>query len=369
MYEPTLRWSENPFSHADPGMKRTSLYRRIISDEGGLWAWPALGLLRAAECVYACGVALRAAHYDRRGPRAVLPVPVISVGNLTVGGTGKTPFVIELVKRLERMGYSPAVLSRGYKAGIGEPGDEERLIRANCPSVVCLCEPDRARAGEIACQTFGADVVVLDDGFQHRRLGRTLDIVLIDATCPFGFGHLLPRGLLREPVRSLRRADVVVLTRCDQVSLAALARTEARLRDLACEAAHIKCRHRVTSVERLDGTPTGRDLAGARAIMFAGIGQPRAFATTVRSLGVEVVGEHWWPDHHAYRPRDIDALRRPGRFPLHDLLITTQKDAVKLDALENIDRTGIVVIKVAIDFMGEGDTILQSVMNTALQRH
>lgn len=169
-----------------------------------MWVFPVRAMLRVLEGLYARGVALRNTRYDRSGPRAVLDIPVISVGNLTVGGTGKTPFVIELVKRLDRMGLSPAVVSRGYKAAEGQPNDEERLIRESCPSVVCICDPDRAAAGQFARTKFGADVIVLDDGFQHRQLARTLDIVLIDATCPFGFGHLLPRGLLREPVGSLR---------------------------------------------------------------------------------------------------------------------------------------------------------------------
>ncbi len=348
-------------------MIRTSFYRRVIAGEAGSWAAPVRGLLRAAESVYACAVAIRNARYDRNGPRTVLPIPVISVGNLTVGGTGKTPFVIELVKRLEGMGLSPAVVSRGYKAADGELNDEQRLIRKNHPGVVCVCDPDRALAGETARRRFGADVIVLDDGFQHRQLGRTLDIVLVDATCPFGFDHLLPRGLLREPVESLRRAHLVVLTRCGQVSSAALSRIGIRLDEVAGDVTRVQCNHRVTSIERLGGSAVEESLEGKRAVVFAGIGHPRAFATTVRSLGVEVVGERWRPDHYNYRRRDIDSLLRPGRFPPHDLCITTEKDAVKLAALGGFDHAGIVVVKVAIDFVGEGGTILQGVLDNALR--
>ncbi|MGB2984709.1 MAG: tetraacyldisaccharide 4'-kinase [Phycisphaerae bacterium] len=366
-------------------MSEHSLYRRIIAGEAGLWVFPVRAMLRVLEGLYARGVALRNTRYDRSGPRAVLDIPVISVGNLTVGGTGKTPFVIELVKRLDRMGLSPAVVSRGYKAAEGQPNDEERLIRESCPSVVCICDPDRAAAGQFARTKFGADVIVLDDGFQHRQLARTLDIVLIDATCPFGFGHLLPRGLLREPVGSLRRAQIVVLTRCDQVSSAALSRVEARLRNVECGRGKaedgrrnssftippspftiLQCTHRVTSVDRLDDTPLASPLEGKRAVVFAGIGHPGAFLTTVRSLGVEVVGQRFWPDHHRYTPRDISTLRRPGRFPPHDLLITTEKDAVKLVALDGVDLTGVAVVRVAIDFKGDGGTMLQTALERAL---
>jgi len=349
-------------------MSRRSLYRRMIAGETGRWSVPLLALLRAAEGLYGCAVTLRNARYDRTGPKAELPIPVISVGNLTVGGTGKTPFVVELLKRLDGMGSSPAVVSRGYRSADGQPNDEERLIRQRVPSAVCIADRSRAWGGEIAQRSFGADVIVLDDGFQHRQLARDLDIVLIDTTCPFGFDHLLPRGLLREPVESLRRADLVVLTRCDQASLAALARTEARVRKITGERTCLKCTHRVTSLEYLDGSPVGDSVEGRRVVLFAGIARPSTFVTTVASLGVEVVGERWWPDHYHYTRRDVHALRRAGRFPLHDLLLTTEKDAVKLVELEGLENTDIVVVKVAIDFVGDGSTMLQARLDEVLHK-
>jgi tetraacyldisaccharide 4'-kinase len=340
----------------------------MIAGQAGAWALPILGTLRLAESLYASGVALRNYWYDRRGPRAQLPVPVISVGNVTVGGTGKTPLVIDLVRHLERMGLSPAVASRGYKAFDDQSNDEQSVIRAHCPGVVCVSDPDRIRAAELAHVRFGADVIVLDDGFQHRRLGRTLDIIVVDATCPFGYGHLLPRGLLREPIRSLGRANVVVITRSDQVSPAELSRLDQRLRKIAPVATHLRCTHRVQGVERLDGTPIDGTLEGKRAVLFAGIGQPQAFATTVRTLGVEVVGEHWWPDHYHYRGRDINSMLKPGRFPPHELMITTEKDAAKLTRLGGLDHVDILVLRIAIDFAGEGCTILQSVLEQTLPK-
>lgn len=350
-------------------MSRRSLYRRMIAGETGAWSLPLLTFLRATESLYGCAVAFRNARYDRAGPKAELPIPVISVGNLTVGGTGKTPFVVDLLKRLDRMGSSPAVVSRGYRAAGGQPNDEERLIRQSVPSAVCVAERHRAWGGEVARASFGADVIVLDDGFQHRQLARDLDIVLVDVTCPFGFDHLLPRGLLREPVESLRRADLVVLTRCDQASLAALARTEARVRKITgARTCLLKCTHRVTSLEHLDRSPVGDSLEGKRVVLFAGIARPSTFVTTVASLGVEVVGERWWPDHYHYRRRDVHALRRAGRFPPHDLLLTTEKDAVKLAELDGLDNTDIVVVKVAIDFVGDGSTMLQARLDEALHK-
>jgi tetraacyldisaccharide 4'-kinase len=349
-------------------MQRDSLYRKIVAGEAGAWASPVRGLLWSAAAVYGQVVALRNAWYDRRGSTARLPVPVISVGNLTVGGTGKTPFVIAVVRRLDAMGFSPAVIARGYGAAAGEPNDEQKLIQKSCPSAVCVSDPDRRRAGEVAVGRFGADVIVLDDGFQHRRLARDLDIVLVDATCPFGYGHMLPRGLLREPVHGLRRAHVVALTRCDQVARTELARTEARLRELAPDAAHLKCNHRVTAIERLDGTAVDGGLNDKRVVLFAGIAHPQSFATTVASLGAEVVASCWFPDHHGYTLRNVQSLLRADRFPRHDFLVTTEKDAVKLGELRGFDPASIVVVRVAIDFVDEGGTMLQKLLEQRLPR-
>jgi tetraacyldisaccharide 4'-kinase len=179
---------------------------------------------------------------------------------------------------------------------------------------------------------------------------------------------LLPRGLLREPVESLRRADVLVLSRCDQVSRAVLSRIEARLRAAACHATVLRCIHRVTSLESVDGTPLKDPIEGRRVVVFAGIAHPRAFVTTVRSLGAEMVGCRFWPDHHRYRLRDIRGLRRPGRFPRHDLLVTTEKDAVKLADMEGLDPSNIAVVRVAIDFEGDGGTLLQALLEDTLAR-
>ena len=349
-------------------MDRAPLHHRILSKDVGLWGVPVRAGLRAIEVGYAAAIALRNAHYDGNGPRAVLPVPVISVGNVTAGGTGKTPLVIELLERLGRMGCNPVVVSRGYKAHDGGANDEERLIRCHVPGAICLSSSNRMEAGEAAIQSHRADVIVLDDAFQHRQLGRTLDIVLVDATCPFGFDHLLPRGLLREPLEALRRADAIVLTRCDQVSPQELARVEARIRSFHDTAKIIKCKHRVTKLQSLGGLPVDEPPDGKRAVLFAGIGRPGAFAETVRGMGVEVVGERWWPDHHAYVSKDWSELVGAHRFPQHDWLMTTEKDAVKLVGLSGTEGAGIVVVRVAIDFEGDGGTMLQSLLESVLRK-
>jgi len=378
-------------------MASRPLRQRILEGDSGPCVTPLRGALRLGEFAYSTAVSIRNRRYDTAGPRHTLPVPVISVGNLTVGGTGKTPFVMELVQRLEKMGYSPAVVSRGYKAVGGSPNDEELVIRKNCPAAVCVSHPDRFRAGEIAVSRFGADVIVLDDGFQHRRLARDLDIVLIDATCPFGHGHLLPRGLLREPVSSLSRAHVVVTTRYNQAAPAELERIGRRLREIAPDAVHLQCAHVVKAIETLDGKPfdgntassqgrpTGKSVpqpqsrsfalptpsvafTGKRVVLFAGIGRPRAFATTVGVLGADVVGERWWPDHHHYRKRDIDSLLEAGRFPDFDWLVTTEKDAMKLRVLGGVEHVPIAVVTIAIEFPGDSAAQLRHALDGVVRR-
>ena len=347
-------------------MTDDAFYRRIMADDAGLWAAPVQGFLRVGEVVYRAAVNSRNRRYDHSLAVTTVSKPVISVGNITVGGTGKTPFVVDVAKRLGDMGASPAVVARGYGGEAGRPNDEELLIRRRCPDVPYVADPDRVMAARYAIKELGADVIVLDDGFQHRRLGRALDIVLIDATCPFGYGHLLPRGLLREPVEALRRAQLIVLTRCDQAAPVEVGRLEKKLSRLTDHAAMIKCRHSVTGIEDLRGNDLTEGIARRKAALFAAIGHPGSFVHTVSSLGIEIVGHRWWPDHHRYRTRDIDGLLGVGRFPPHDLLLTTEKDAVKLAQLPALDHAAIGVIKITIDFIDDGGTILQQLLAQTL---
>src|SRR5947209_3482800 len=170
-------------------------------------------------------------------------VPVISVGNLTVGGTGKTPCVEYVARFFRRMELSVAILSRGYGAEHG-PNDEALVLEENLPDVPHLQGADRVTLARTAVEELESEVLVLDDGFQHRRLARDLDIVLIDATNPWGHGYLLPRGLLRESPRGLKRAGVVMLTRCDQVSGDEVKRIRERVGQLAPQAAVVETIHR-----------------------------------------------------------------------------------------------------------------------------
>jgi tetraacyldisaccharide 4'-kinase len=237
-----------------------------------------------------------------------------------------------LVRDLLARGRRPAILSRGYRAGPEGTNDEARVIEANLPGIPHLQDPDRIRAGRAAIVA-GADVLVLDDGFQHRRIARNLDLVLIDALDPFGGGRVLPAGLLREPLDGLRDAHLIGITRGALVRPEALGILRGLLRD------------RFPGIPRveLDAEPVGWEplgggdrlepgaFRGKRAAAFAGIGNPEAFRRELERIGIEVAAWMPFPDHHRYRPRDIEAIRRKAEEAGAQLVATTAKDAVKLE--------------------------------------
>ena len=295
--------------------------------------------LRLLTPVYAGVVSARNSLYDMGALRArPAGVPVISVGNLSTGGTGKTPFVIWLVERLRALGKNPGVLSRGYGRAEGAAqNDEGALLSERLSELPQVQEADRV-AGAAALEALGADLIVLDDGFQHRRLARQLDLVLIDTTRPWGLPPaapgappleaLLPRGLLREPLTSLKRADAVVLTRCDQSSEATLAELE---REVARHAPKAPIAHAVHRPARVV-TPAQREepswLDGRPVTLLSGVGHPGAFEETARSLGAEVSAVHVFDDHHVFKRGEVEGLCEEGTE-----LLVTAKDAVKLRAL------------------------------------
>jgi len=292
------------------------------------------GLLRTRGWLYGRGM-LR--------PRE-LPVPVVSLGNVTVGGTGKTPAVELAVRTLAEQGHRPAVVSRGYgrktrgvhvvadaasiRVEPEEAGDEPFLLARRLPGVPVVVGADRWAAGRLAIDACGATAIVLDDGFQQRTLVTSLDVVMTRARRPWGNGRLLPAGPLREPLSALTRADLVVavghgLVRADEVSPAV--RRWAPHAPLATATLEpIGC----WDGRRMEPVPLAR-LAGARALPFAGIAAPAAFAATLREL--DVTGELVvYPDHHWYSAADVRELYR--RAADADALVTTEKDWVRVRA-------------------------------------
>jgi tetraacyldisaccharide 4'-kinase len=301
----------------------------------------AVELLRLPAAVFGALAGLRGALYDRGIlPAERVDAPVISVGNLTAGGTGKTPFVALIVRELARRGLRPGVVARGYGARAGGASDEMRELAAALDGVPLRADPDRARGARALLPA--CDAVVLDDGFQHRRLARDLDLVLVDATRPFGLAAdggppvraFLPRGLLRESPAALARAHAVVLTRADQAAEGELAELQGELERWAPGAPFLRAVHRPVRLAGLAGLPDEglETLRGARVWLASGIAHPAAFERSARDLGAVVAGHRRFPDHHAWSAEEARALedeaRRAGA-----LLVTTGKDAVKLAPL------------------------------------
>ncbi len=298
-------------------------------------------LLTPTAWFYAQFMRIRAALYARGTLRSRrLPARVISVGNLTVGGTGKTPLVLWLAQRLQGAGLRVAILSRGYGRRVREArifgngiprveeaGDEPVLLARRLRGVPLGIAADRFTVGLQLAARHQPDVFLLDDGFQHLRLARDLDIVLLDASDPFAGGYVLPAGALREPVEALVRAQVVVLTRARQVA-----------EDSAIEAVRLynprvpvfRARTRLVAV--LDATshkPVPREtLAGVPVLAFCGIGNPAAFWQDVRDWGFRLAGTQAFPDHHRYSADDFRGIVRQADRAGAEALLTTEKDAV-----------------------------------------
>ena len=214
---------------------------------------------------------------------------MISVGNITAGGTGKTPLVAWLAHWLRRRGLHVVLISRGYKARRQRPNDEALELQQRLPDVPHLQNPDRVAAARAAIAVLGCDVIVLDDAFQHRRIHRDLDIVLIDALEPFGYRHVLPRGLLREPLARLARAHVIGLSRADAVDAAHRAALQDEIHQLAPRAAWLELAHRPdTLVNAAGDTQAVTRLQGRRVAAFCGIGNPDAFRCSLESLGYTI---------------------------------------------------------------------------------
>ncbi len=348
-------------------MSLHSAYMNVIGGRGGLAASITRGLLSILSVPYGLAVERRNRAFDS-GKREIvmLPVPVISVGNITTGGTGKTPLVMDIVQRILDRNRRPAIVSRGYKSAAGEMGDELTMISRRLPGVPCVANPDRA-AGARRAISGGTDVIVLDDAFQHRRIHRDLNILVIDATNPFGFDHLLPRGLLREPPSAASRADLMVVSRADLVAEAERDSLIARLK-ASTPAPITRCVHRPGGLFDLRGAGIGE--SPASAALFAAIGNPAAFEQTIAGMGIDVVQKRWWPDHHAYDQRDIEVLTRMCRDAgAVDSLITTEKDAVKLDQLDTAKLPPIIVLRIDVAYPEDGGDRIDAALDQVLESH
>lgn len=336
-----------------PSHWRHTLYAHMNGrPQPSLWSSFALAPLWPASYLYRLLVASHHASYTyglRRCQR--LPCKVVSIGNLTLGGTGKTQLTIWMAHWLHQRGWRVAVLSRGYggggKHGKGQmqvvstgkgplidwqhAGDEPYLLAQRLPGIPVLSGKNRYQSGLYACKQFASQVVILDDGFQHRALQRDMDVILIDASNPFGHGALFPRGTLREPLQALQRADAVILSRAEVPGVSPDA-----LRH------HLRRWYDKPSIDTMSTTVEGlqqdgicmpggmQRLHGRRIVAFSGIGNPCTFTTTLEQNGCTVIAAAVFPDHHPYTAADWHAIIELAHQQRADCLLTTEKDAVRL---------------------------------------
>jgi tetraacyldisaccharide 4'-kinase len=338
-------------------LDRAGYLRLVRGHTRGFWPHAARTALGLAAVAYGAGVAIRNARYDRGWKKSHhAAVPVVSVGNLTLGGTGKTPMVEWLARWYRRHGLRVAILSRGY-GQTGGLNDEGLVLEENLPDVPHLQDADRVALAGIATHELDTELIVLDDGFQHRRLARNVDIVLLDALEPFGLGHLFPRGLLREPVRSLRRATVVVLSRADLVGAADRAAIRADAERLAGPLRWVEARHAPLDLIDADGHSSPLELLEGRSVAaFCGIGNPEGFRRTLLPLCRELMALRVFADHHRYTAEDVGSLERWAGDLGANLVLTTQKDLVKLRA-GLLGPAPLRALRIGLEVMVGGDVM------------
>lgn len=326
--------------------------------------------LRGVSWIYRGVVQLRLRLYREAWKEQVhLGTMVVSIGNLTVGGTGKTPVVERLARELQSRGRKVAILSRGYKsADLKKPqqwtnpqsgevlesppkivsdgdqvlldakfaGDEPYMLAKNLPGVAVVVDRDRVRGGRFAVQELGVDTLLLDDGLQYLHLDHSLDIVLVDANAPFGNGYLLPRGTLREPPVNLCRADYIFVTKCDGKAPDELMKQIGRFNR---EAEIVQCTHGPRHLQAVFGDdvlPLSA-LEGKYLGAISGIAQPKSFDRLLKRLGGQVLFHTTFSDHHAFTDREIEPFMDRCINRGVDLIVTTEKDAVRFPRPERLD--------------------------------
>ena len=346
-----------------------------------------LALLKALSLLFALVVSVRYLFYKtgilRRYP---LGIQVISIGNVTAGGTGKTPVTELFARSLAARGRKVAILSRGYRrkeaswwqrmftqvidpplvvsdgkrvrldSAVG--GDEPYMLASNLPGVAVVVDRDRVKAGRYAIKRLGCDTIILDDGFQYQRLKHSVEVVLVDSTNPFGNGNMLPRGILREPVRHLKRADIIFLTKCR----GDVSETVSEIRKHNRKAEIVKCSHSpkvLKDVWSREEFPLSW-LEGKTVCTLSGIASPKGFENSLRHLGAKVVWCERYADHHRYDPSEIlYALNRTADMG-SDALVTTEKDAVRFPRFETVP-VKCLYLRIAIDILDGAESFRKMV--------
>jgi tetraacyldisaccharide 4'-kinase len=342
-------------------------FRELVSGKRrGVGATVARGALRLAEVPYSLAVRWRNRQFDNGGkPIERVGVPVISIGNITLGGTGKTPMVEWVCRWLRECGIRVTIVSRGYKAEDGGANDEALELELKLPDVPHVQNPDRVAAARMAIEEFECQAIVLDDAFQHRRVARDLDIALLDSQEPFGFEHVFPRGTLREPLSGLARADCLVLTRADMLVPEDRDSIRKRAARFAPRALWAECIHKPVLLVTSSGEEKPLDaLRGQRVAAFCGIGNPAGFRHTLASCGYEVSLFQEFPDHHSYARSDLSSLAEWARQAEVAAVLCTQKDLVKI-GLDRLGDKPLYAVRVGLEFLA-GQSELEAKLQAAL---
>jgi len=355
-------------------MQKTDNWQRIWNDDGSSNRYrPAKTILYTISLLYRLIINLRNRLYDHKIFQEVkLPCPVISVGNITAGGTGKTPCVIWLSQMLQEQGFKPAVLSRGYGGKSSSPanivsdgsnillsstiaGDEPRLIAQSLKGIPVITGPKRILTGKKALDNFGVNVLICDDAFQHRQIFRDINLVLLDSQAPLGNGYMLPRGSLREPAEALRRADAFILTRSNE----AMATNVIISRLAAAESIPVF----VSSHKPIDAVKGDysiklplTELQGKKVCAFAGIARPDSFKKLILAAGAQIISFDIFPDHHRYSQKELDNIRNNFLKNKADLLITTEKDGMRLQEFTEF-LNGIYLLRIELEIISAGDSL------------
>lgn len=308
-------------------------FRELVSGRRrGLGAALSRAALRGLEIPYTAAVRIRNRRFDAGRTKVHrVDVPVVSVGNITLGGTGKTPTVEWLARWFTDRGVRVGLVSRGYGSKAGRPNDEALELAQKLPEVPHVADTDRVRGARQAVERFGCQLLLVDDGFQHRRLARDFDLVLIDALEPFGFGHVFPRGTLREPLSGWSRADALMLTRTDVVDAPRRAEIREQALRYAPGALWLEAAHAPQALLSPSGAEQPLEtLAGQRVAFFCGIGNPAGFRHSLAHCRYHLAASMEFADHMGYTPEGIAGIARWADALDVAAVLCTHKDLVKV---------------------------------------
>lgn len=348
-------------------MKQIKLfwYNLVTNYPKGIVNWLLLSLLWILSWLYRLIILIRAGLYKSGIIKQIkLSCPVISIGNITVGGTGKTPMIDYLAQQFAQKNKKVVVLSRGY--GRVDGGRDDEQLSFDNKSIIRLTGANRAKLGQLACKAYLPDVILLDDGFQHWRIQRDWDIVMIDCLNPFGSRNLFPAGILREDLNALKRASLFILTHCNLVRESDVAKITDYL--VGFNKPIIKSIHKpialINQEQKLVDIPL-ESLKGKKVESFCGIGNPDSFRSTLGKLGILLSGFSIFPDHYVYNESEISDLVKQAREQKSDYIITTIKDIVKIPH-NFIPEITIYALKVELDII-EGKEKLEVISNNVFK--